>query len=176
MWPQDRELIYFVSKHICHFSPALATNDELQNKRKTHKQDFKLVVSISGKSEMLISLANDMLVVFVMSEWSFPFIQKQTENVRFLDSDRPQSKNWPRSNQEASYMKMYHWIFSIHHSWEPDRSWKRTTHPNEAAGNLKEASQEIWERSMNIWAMLMSAFTTFGHHKTQLVLRCSLFF
>lgn len=73
-------------------------------------------------------------------------------------------------------MKMYHWIFSIHRSWEPDRSWKRTTHPHEAAGNLKEASQEIWEHSMNIWAMLMSAFTTFGHHKTQIVLRCSLFF
>lgn len=77
---QDRELIYSVSKHICHFSPALATKYELQNKRKTHKQDFKMVVSISGESEMLISIGNDMLVVFAVSEWSFPFIQKQTEN------------------------------------------------------------------------------------------------
>lgn len=72
MWSQDKELIYLVSKHICHFSPALATKYELQNKRKTHKQDLKC--------EMLISIANDMLVVFAMSEWSFPFMQKQTEN------------------------------------------------------------------------------------------------
>lgn len=59
---------------------SLASKYELQNKRKTHKQDLKMVVSISGKSEMLISIAKDMLVVFAMSEWSFPFIQKQTEN------------------------------------------------------------------------------------------------
>lgn len=80
MWPQGRELVYLASKHICHFGRALATKYELQNKRKTHKQDFKMVVSISGESEMLISIANDMLVVFAMSERSFPFMLKQTEN------------------------------------------------------------------------------------------------
>lgn len=39
-----------------------------------------MVVSISGESEMLISIGNDMLVVFAVAEWSFPFIQKQAEN------------------------------------------------------------------------------------------------
>lgn len=42
-----------------------------------------MVVCISRESEMLISIVNDMLVVFAMSEWSFPFIPIiifQTEN------------------------------------------------------------------------------------------------
>lgn len=63
-------------QHICNFGPALTTNYELQNKRKTHKQNLKNFLSISGKSETLISIANGMFAVFATSEWSCPFSGK----------------------------------------------------------------------------------------------------
>lgn len=37
--------------------------------------------------------------------------------------------------------------------------------PVERDRNLKGAFLEIWEQSMNFWAMLMSAFMAFGDHK-----------